>query len=35
MTVKRGEVPDHMVKRAVADNAKFRERLENHHEAFG
>ncbi len=35
MTVKRGVVPDHMVERNVAENAKFRERLENHRKAFG
>jgi D-3-phosphoglycerate dehydrogenase len=35
MTVKRGAAPDHMVERDVADNAKFRERLETHRKAFG
>jgi D-3-phosphoglycerate dehydrogenase len=35
MTVKRGVAPDHLVEPAVAENATFRERLENHRKAFG
>ncbi len=35
MTVKRGEVPDHMVERAVAEDVKFRARLDRHRKAFG
>ena len=35
LTVKRGTVPGHLVEPAVADNPKFRERLENHGKAFG
>ncbi len=35
LTVKRGTVPGHLVEPAVADNPKFRERLENHRKAFG
>ncbi len=35
MTVKRGAVPDHIVDRSVAENAKFRARLERHRKAFG
>ncbi len=35
MTVKGGAVPDHLVEQSVAENAKFRARLENHRKAFG
>ena len=35
MSVKRGAVPDHLVERSVAENAKFLERLANHRKAFG
>jgi D-3-phosphoglycerate dehydrogenase len=35
MTVKRGAVPDHLVEQSVAEDATFRERLENHRKAFG
>ena len=35
MTVKRGEVPDHMVEPSVAEDVKFRARLDRHRKAFG
>ena len=35
MPVNSGAVPDHLVAPGVADNAKFRERLDAHRKAFG
>ncbi len=35
LCVKRGAVPDHLVERRVAEDAKFRARLESYHRAFG
>ncbi len=35
LAVKRGAVPDHLVDRAMAENPRFRERLDRHRMAFG
>ncbi len=35
LEVKRGAVPDHLVERAVAGTARFRERLEAYRKTFG
>jgi hypothetical protein len=34
LDVKRGTAPDHLVERSVAEDAKFRERLESYRRAF-